>query len=215
MNSKRGQTENSPIRYDAILFDFDGVLADTEPVHCAAWAEVLLPLGIQLTWDFYIRHGIGTTDRVMLGALIAHTGADITVDRRLELWPAKQEVFRRLVTANPPLTAAMVQFIHSLIHYDLGVITSSHVREIEPALIAAGVRSRFRTLVGAADVERHKPEPDPYLAGAARLGSSRPLVVEDSDAGVASARAAGFDCVRVASPDEVPQLVQRALAPKS
>jgi len=55
--------------FDAILFDFDGVLADTEPVHWACWAEVLKPLGITLEWDYYRDHGIGIDDKDMLRAL--------------------------------------------------------------------------------------------------------------------------------------------------
>jgi len=55
--------------FDAILFDFDGVLADTEPVHWACWAEVLKPLGITLEWDYYRDHGIGIDDKDMLRTL--------------------------------------------------------------------------------------------------------------------------------------------------
>src|SRR5581483_6383312 len=53
-------------RYDAILFDFDGVLIDSEPLHFACWAEVLAPLGVRLEWEFYSRHCIGIDDREML-----------------------------------------------------------------------------------------------------------------------------------------------------
>ena len=50
-------------QFDSILFDFDGVLADTEPLHWATWAEVLKPLGVTLTWDYYSRHAVGIDDR--------------------------------------------------------------------------------------------------------------------------------------------------------
>src|SRR5579871_6473211 len=52
--------------FDSILFDFDGVLIDSEPVHWACWAEVLKPLGVTLRWDFYRDHCIGIDDREML-----------------------------------------------------------------------------------------------------------------------------------------------------
>ena len=57
--------------FDAILFDFDGVLADTEPVHWACWAEVLRPFGAALTWEYYRDHGIGIDDKEMLRMLAA------------------------------------------------------------------------------------------------------------------------------------------------
>jgi beta-phosphoglucomutase len=197
--------------YDALLFDFDGVLADTEPLHCAAWAEVLAPLGLDLTWDFYRRHGIGVTDRVLLEAVLTDAGSTLTADVLLEHWPAKQEAFRRRVLASPPLEPSVIDFIKALREFRLAVVTSSQVWEIEPALVAAGIRPLFQVLVGAADVLRHKPAPDPYLEAAARLGARCPLVIEDSDAGVASGRAAGFDVVRVADAAEMPAQVSRAL----
>jgi beta-phosphoglucomutase-like phosphatase (HAD superfamily) len=92
------------------------------------------------------------------------------------------------------------------------VVSSSLRAEVEPILVAAGVRERFELVVAGEDVVRHKPAPDPYLLAAGMLGAQCPLVVEDSSAGVASAEAAGFACVRVPSPGEMPELVRRALA---
>lgn len=139
-------------------------------------------------------------------------GSPLTADALLEHWPAKQEAFRRRVLADPPITKDIVAFIKSLNNIGLAVVTSSQVWEIEPALLTAGIRPCFAALIGAADVAHHKPAPDPYLAAAARLAARHPLVIEDSDAGVASAQAAGFDVIRVSSPAQTPQLVARALA---
>ena len=70
-------------------------------------------------------------------------------------------------------------------------------------MIQAGIRDRFQTLVCGLEAGKLKPAPDPYLRGARILGARNPLVVEDSDAGEASGRAAGFEVLRVASPEEV------------
>ncbi len=79
-------------------------------------------------------------------------------------------------------------------------------------LVRAGIRHRFEILVcGSEEVERLKPAPDPYLLAARKLGVDRALVVEDSDAGEQSGRAAGFDVVRVRSASEVPSRVRAAL----
>src|SRR5207249_12259483 len=92
--------------------------------------------------------------------------------------------------------------------YGVAVVTSSGRLEVEPVLDRAGIRRHLGALVFGEDVQRHKLAPDPYLLAAARLGAVRPLVVEDSIAGVASARAAGFDVVQVASPSEVAPMVR-------
>ncbi len=201
----------SPPPYDSVLFDFDGVLADTEPVHCAAWAEVLAGFGLNLTWDFYLRHGIGVTDRQLLESVLAAAESPISVETMLLRWPAKQEAFRRRILCHPPIPPTVAEFVTTLNNYRLAVVTSSQVWEIEPALDAAGIRACFGTLVGAADVTQHKPAPEPYLLASTRLSACLPLVVEDSDAGIASATAAGFDSVRVSGPAEMPVRVARAL----
>jgi HAD superfamily hydrolase (TIGR01509 family) len=94
----------------------------------------------------------------------------------------------------------------------MAVVSSSSCTEIEPMLVAARLRAYFETIVGAESVKRYKPAPDPYLVAAARLGSRAPLVVEDSEAGIASGRAAGFAVLAVKSPAEVPALVGQRLA---
>lgn len=199
-------------RFDAILFDFDGVLADTEPLHCACWAEVLEPFGIHLTWEFYRDHAVGSTDRALVEKLAPLAAPGLSVDRLYEQYPAKQRLFRERVIAAPPIPAAVLEFLWELRDYRLAVVTSSQLSEVEPALEAAGVRACFGAVVGAGDVARHKPAPDAYLLAAQRLGAARPLVVEDSDAGLAAARAASFDVVRVSGAGETPDRVRAALA---
>ena len=93
--------------FDAILFDFDGVLIDSEPLHCACWAEVLKPLGVRLEWDFYSRHCIGIDDREMLRMMA--TQADPPRDWN-QLWaqyPAKRDLFRERTLKAPPFDAAL------------------------------------------------------------------------------------------------------------
>ena len=79
-------------------------------------------------------------------------------------------------------------------------------------LEAGGLRRFFDTVVGGESVKRHKPAPEPYLLAAERLGRKNPLVVEDSEAGLASGRAAGFEVLAIQHPGEVPDLVRRRLA---
>lgn len=197
--------------YDAVLFDFDGVLLDSEPVHCDCWREVLAPFGIRLEWDFYARHCIGIADRAMLD-LLARL-ADPPVDPGV-LWRqygAKNMRFRERMAAGPPFDPCLEGLLNSLRSYKLAVVTSSSRAEVEPLLCLAGLRGYFAAAVYGETVERHKPAPDPYLLAADLLGARSALVVEDSEAGEISGRAAGFDVLRVRSATEVPARVRKHL----
>ena len=196
--------------YDSVLFDFDGVLADTEPIHWACWREILSPLGINLLWDVYCANCIGVVDTNML-SFLATLGPNTTAEALRPQYPRKKELFRTRVLEANPCSRETVELVRSLTDYRLAVVSSSGRQEVEPVLERAGIHECFAAMVFGGDVEQHKPAPDPYLLAASRLGITRPLVVEDSDAGVASAQAAGFDVIRVGKTAETPMMVRSAL----
>lgn len=200
-------------RFDAILFDFDGVLVDSEPVHCACWAEVLAPLGVTLEWDVYRREYIGIDDRDMLRLLAAQSDPPGDWEALWAQYPAKKTLFRSRMVERPEFPQEIGLLLERLrADYKLAVVSSSSTEEIEPILEAGGLRHHFQTVVGGNQVKRLKPAPEPYLLGAERIGARTALVVEDSDAGFAAGRAAGFEVVRVAHPGEVPARVLERLA---
>jgi HAD superfamily hydrolase (TIGR01509 family) len=202
--------------FDAILFDFDGVLADTEPVHWACWAEVLQPFGISLAWEYYRDHGIGIDDKEMLKVLAALASPPLDWRALFAGYPRKKELFRSRVMAHPPFDPRLDAFLGDLHRTcKLAVVTSSARAEIEPLLSAGGLRPHFDALIGAEDVTRYKPDPEPYSRAAERLGARTALVVEDSAAGLASGRAAGFAVLAISEPSQVPQLVARFLAERA
>jgi len=200
-------------QFDSILFDFDGVLADTEPVHCACWAEVLVPQGIALDWEDYRARFMGIDDRDMLRILARERQPEAVWEELWGLYPAKKDRFRARVMQAPPFDESLQEFLRDLEgRYAMAVVSSSSCSEIEPMLEAGGVRRFFRTVVGAESVKKYKPAPDPYLLAAERLGAHAPLVVEDSEAGLASGRAAGFEVLAIPHPAEMLGLVSRRLA---
>jgi len=196
--------------FDAIFFDFDGVLADTEPVHWACWVEVLKPFGVSLTWDYYHQHCIGVDDRGMIRMMAA--AHDPPYDWQ-ELWaeyPRKKEMFRARTLAAPPFHAALDGLLERLHReYKLAVVSSSSRNEIEALLVAGGLRRHFDVLVCAEDVSRAqlKPAPYPYLLAAQRTGARHPLVVEDSPTGLESARAAGFETLHLKQAADLERLL--------
>ncbi len=187
--------------FDAILFDFDGVLADTEPVHFAAWCDALARLGVHLASSRQSEF-VGVSDRTMIEQIAAEQKPPLAADHLWSSYADKRALFRERVAAEPPIRPETVDLLGSVYKkYKLAVVSSSDRSEIEPMLDRASVLPLFQGLVCGMEVLRLKPAPDPYLRGAELLGARCPLVVEDSDAGVASGLAAGFEVLRLSSPD--------------
>ena len=193
--------------YEAIFFDFDGVLIDSEPVHWACWRDVIQPLGAELTWEFYRDHCIGIDDRDMLKMIARERDWQ-------ELWaqyPAKKQLFRERMITAPPFPSTLPATLDRLKPlYRMAVVSSSGRDEIEPLMDRAGLLGYFETVVGGGDVTKHKPLPEPYLLAASRLGVSRAVVLEDSAAGMTAGRAAGFDVLQVRHPNDVPDILLAA-----
>ena len=195
-----------------MLFDFDGVLLDSEPLHYACWAEAVNSLGISITWEQYEKHCIGFHDRDVMAFLASLAQSPVSVDAVRGCFARKTGLFVRRASQPGLISRELIGFLRSLSEYKLAVVTSSERAEIEPVLAAGGILGLFRSVVCAGDVARHKPAPDPYLNAAEALQAEEPLVVEDSELGVASALAAGFDVVRVHGPDQVLSRVWERLA---
>lgn len=198
--------------YDAILFDFDGVLADTEPLHFRCWREVLTDFGVKLEWDFFARNCIGVSEHDTLEKFRYLASPPLDFDALWAQYPRKKEMFRHLIEEGVPLAPGSPELLKELAgRYHMAVVSSSDRREVEPALKVGGIRDYFGALVCGSEVPRLKPAPDPYLKAADLLAAQHPLVVEDSAAGIESAKAAGFSFVRVASTAEMAETVRAQL----
>lgn len=196
----------SALAWDALLFDFDGVLADSEPVHHSAWNQTLEPLGIHLDWEDYRKHFVGIPDGIALRERLGiQAGGEALVAQ-------KQELFRQGLAAAQPFLPDTVQLLQNLFpSYKMAVVSSSYRSEVEPPLVRGGIRPLFQLLICGDDVKHFKPSPEPYLLAAERLGARRPLVIEDSEAGVASGRAAGFEVLQVSRVEDVAREVREYL----
>ncbi|MEZ5352790.1 MAG: HAD family phosphatase [Bryobacteraceae bacterium] len=199
--------------YDAVLFDFDGVLVDSEPLHFECWNQILHPYGFQLSWEEYEANCIGVSDRAMISALCRVAGRDDWFDGIWQQYPRKKEIFRSRMAADLPMPADTRELLLELAaQMPIALVSSSGRLEIEPALEAAGVRSAFTAIVTGDDVRQLKPSPEPYQTAAARLGIRTALVVEDSEAGMESGRAAGFDVLAIRHATQTASLVRQRLA---
>lgn len=201
------------MRYDSVLFDFDGVLVDSEPIHYRCWSEILAGFGLTLSWEAWSANCIGVSDRKMLQRMSAQLDPPLSVDVLYATYPRKKARFVDLMEREMPFFDGAVRLFEELQAggLKLAVVTSSGRGEVEPILSKAGLTGFLGAAVYGGDVENLKPAPDPYLKAASILGAQRPLVIEDSDAGEQSGRAAGFDVLRVAESRQVPRLLRERI----
>lgn len=199
--------------FDAILFDFDGVLVDSEPIHYDCWIEILSPYGFNMPWEEYRATCIGISDRLMIERFARSHTPPLNPDELFAQYPRKKELFRDRVLAANPFPSPTLDLVRNLAAQGLplAVVSSSGRTEVEPPIVQAGIRPHFGALVCGLEAGKLKPEPDPYLKAAAMLQVRRPLVVEDSDAGEAAGRAAGFEVLRLLDPADCAAEVLRML----
>lgn len=189
----------------AVLFDFNGVLVDDEQLHRAGFNEVLAPIGLAMTDETYRGRYLGFDDRGAFVAVLEDAGRspdDVLVQA---LIARKAAVYKRRAATELAVYPGAADTVRRLgAHYAIGVVSGALRDEIETALDMMRVREAVRFIVAAEDVKVCKPDPEGYLAGVARLQATAPAIVprrvvaiEDSIAGVESARSAGLTVVAV------------------
>ncbi len=198
-------------RYDAILFDFDGVLIDSEPLHFACWREICRPLGIELDLPIYTSRLRGHSGAGLIETLRNIPDPPLPFDEVNAIYPAKNDLFRERALATELMSGAVKVLLESLGGMRKAIVSSARATHVEPILERAGARHYFEALVCREHVSKVKPDPEPYLTAASRLGVERPLVVEDSEAGAESGRRAGFDVLLVPSYEAMPGLLRERL----
>jgi beta-phosphoglucomutase len=185
---------------DSIVFDFDGVLVLSEPLHLRATQEALALRGITLTPDEYYERYVGYNDVDMLAQLAQDRGLTWCSDDLQELIAAKAfrfEALEETVDLAVPGAADCVRRMAALA--PLGVASGARREEVQRILDRIGLASYFGAIVASGDTPFSKPAPDPYLAATAALRArpDRSVAVEDTAAGLASAKAAGLRCIGI------------------
>ncbi len=190
----------------AIVFDFDGVLADTEPLHFRMFRDVLAEEGLTLTQADYSTRYVGLTDAACFHAVLEAQGERPTYGRLNSLVEKKTRRMQAALLHEPVLLPGIAEFVRAAgASYRLAIASGALLEEIELTLERAGFRDAFEHITAAEDVPNGKPAPDPYLHAVrslSRLGLLLPgecLAIEDTPHGVAAARAAGLRCLAVAT----------------
>jgi beta-phosphoglucomutase len=196
---------------EALIFDFDGVLADTERLYWKTWAASFASHGIEFTWEEYCRVGRGVKDEVMLKSIPRLASNPSLLAKIQQDVSGQREMLQRSCRDNLPISEATIQLLHGLKEHRLGLVTTSRRADVVPLLESAGIAECFSAAVFGEDTVRHKPHPEPYILIQHRLGIGGGAVFEDSDAGLQSAQEAGFETFRVHAPEDLPEIVCRCL----
>lgn len=183
----------------AVIFDMDGVIADTQKIHSRLESEMLASLGITITPEEITRRFSGMSLRNQFETLFSEAG----LPNPYTLAISDEKVARFEQRAHEIVgiegTIAVIEALYG--RTPLAVASASRPSSIDLVLSRVGVKDRFSVLTSAREVKRGKPAPDVFLLAAERLGVDPRscTVVEDGISGMVGARAAGMRCIALAS----------------
>jgi len=181
----------------AVIWDMDGVLADTAPYHLLAWREIFAKRGINFTEEDFMR-GFGIRN----DAIIRNVLGEKTTDAEIEaIAREKEAAFRRIIGKNiKPLPGAL-DLLKALDEsgVKMAIASSTVIENIRLIIGSLGIEKYFRAVVTGHDVTEGKPSPQVFLLAAQKLGAEpqNSIVIEDAVAGVKAAKSAGMYCIAV------------------
>lgn len=194
----------------AVIFDFDGVIVDSEPLHFRLFQQLLGEEGVPLTREDYDAIYLGMDDRECFTEALTRHGRTAALGKVPEMIARKSTMLMAEVAEKPPVLPGAVDLVRGLAKVvPLAICSGALRREIEAMLDRAAILSCFVGIVSAEDVSHGKPNPEGFTKALALLNRARGprpaiapgacLVIEDSLAGIGGAKAAGMRCVAVGS----------------
>ncbi len=195
-----------------ILFDMDGVLVNTEPLHYQLWKQVFAERGLDLAFEHY-KGCIGANGKRLMELVLEHYGVDFRDDQTIfvRYYQLKEEHLRY---GEIPRIEGVPETLAQLQNrgYRMAVASSSTQDYIELCTDRAGIGHFFDVRFSAQWVKNTKPAPDVFLAAAEKMNAvpADCIVVEDSTNGTLAAKAAGMRCIGFANPDSAGQCLDAA-----
>jgi HAD superfamily hydrolase (TIGR01509 family) len=190
----------------AIIFDFDGVLADTEPLHLKMFQRVLQEEGLPLSERDYYEKYVGFDDKGCFQAILSVHGRPAAPETVRRLVERKAALMLGHLTATQVVYPDIAEFVKDVAgRYRLAVVSGALRHEIELILQTAGLRNNFEHITAAEDVRDGKPAPEGYLHALRALNQCAPLlaseclVIEDTVFGIQAAHAAGMRCLALST----------------
>ena len=202
---------------EAVIFDFDGVIVDTEPLHYAAFQDVLEPLGLTYSWDEYVEGFIGFDDRDALREGFQRRGRTLDEKDLPDLMQRKAHAFLERVDQLEDLEPyeGVLELLSSIKgECPLGLCSGAVRSDILPILDRLQFNGFFEVMVTADDVHSSKPDPACYTMALELLGGchstsfdpSRCIAIEDTPTGLAAAMGAGLKVLGVSNTHPAEQL---------
>jgi beta-phosphoglucomutase-like phosphatase (HAD superfamily) len=184
------------VRPRAVVFDFNGTLSQDEPILCRIFMELFAEHGKPLSAQEYFDELAGLSDPEIVRTWLGrnHPDVDAVIEERIRHYRAAVADGSTV----PEETRSAVRYTAARV--PVGIVTGAALAEVEPVVAAAGLSDAVSVIVAAEDVERGKPHPDGYLRALTLLdgvAASDAIALEDTEAGVASAKGAGMRCVAV------------------
>lgn len=185
----------------AIIFDFDGVIVDSEPLHEAALLQCARERGMSFTHDQYMTKLIGLADRDCLPVLYELNGRSPTADEHASYFAQKKRLVHEMIERGEakgfPGTVALIREASGSI--PLAICSGAIRPEIETVLKSLEIAQHFRTIVSADEVRHSKPNPEGYLKAAEALNEkpAKCVAIEDTPTGCRAALAAGLNAIAV------------------
>jgi len=186
--------------FQAYLFDCDGTIADSMPLHYVAWKRVMGECGCEFSEEQFYAMG-GMPIREIVATLNAQQGLRMAVE---EVSQRKERLYLEMLPQLKPVPEVLEHIEEQQGRIPFTVVSGSTRDSVEASLRMLNLLERFATLVCAGEYRNSKPHPEPFLLAAARLGIAPDacLVFEDTDMGIQSAKAAGMAWVKVPPPWE-------------
>ncbi len=186
----------------AILFDFDGVVVQSERLHRKTFLEVLNPMGIDVSLERWFAEFAGTGSRNIFTVLLREAGSDVDVDEYVEI--RKKAYGKAVENGELELTDGVREFLETVRGKGIktAVVSGGHASNIRIVLKKMELEDQFDLVIGAEDVSNRKPHPEAYLKAASMLGAKPEecVGVEDSESGSKAVLKAGMKLVVVRSP---------------
>ena len=190
----------SRLAITGVVFDFDGVLADSEPIHFRIYQELLAPSGVTLTKEDYCARYLGFDDEGAFAQMATDFGLMLG-DEEIELLIVeKARRFEAIVSGTNVLYPSAVPCVRRLAaRWPVGIASGALRADIDLMLRGAGLDQTFRFIVAAGDVDASKPAPDPYLMAAElhRVPTQACAAIENSKWRLQSAKTAGMRTIAV------------------
>ncbi len=198
-----------------VLYDMNGIIVDDEHIHELAFYKVMQRYNVVMNHNDYMTLCAGRTDKEGFELIMEKNNLELKLS---ELMEQKQEIYFDIFKDSKVAYPGIVDLVKKTSEvFKIALVTSSLRNEVEMITKEFGIYDYFKAIITADDIEKGKPDPEPYIKGAKAVGSvpSECVVIEDSASGVKAAIGAGMKCIGVTTTHQATDLVNATIVVKN